>query len=710
MLVGFQDIDNVLSVVELSSTNCYERDGLGRATTVATTIATLSQSVSLNQVFDAASNRTELRATVGSTPDFKNNYTYDKLRRLTDVVQTGQAGGNPVVSKHIAQSFNAASQRTNITRYQSAGTTNLVASTIFTYDTVGRLSGIGHTKGATNLNTYAYTYDPLSRLSSVTSTAEGTTNYSYFNDSQLKSASGSRPTESYTYDTNGNRTMAGYSTIADNRTTADASFTYTYDAEGNLTRKTNKSTRQVVATYEWDHRNRLTKVNGGVTGPGGIEYEYDAFNRLVRRRAFDPNVPNQYWVYDEGINPVLQFDTGGNAGVGGISHRYIWSDYVDDLLSDEQISFPSNSVNTLWPLADHLGSIRDIADFNEATGITAIANHRTYDSFGKLVDETGTASIPFGYTGKLFDKTTGLQNNLNRWYDPNLGKWISQDPIGFAAGDANLYRYVGNSPTNATDPSGLQEPLPPRIRQEVDPNRRPLDNNRAMGGIAIAAHGTGIPAGSLRTDLYRSPWESYNDQRRRYIGNRRAEIESELQSRVVEMLRRNSPQRAGTTTTIDLSESDRLNVAKSLSKIYVDAVDEFLRTRRGAAPEQGSRNAILDFLGVSNEFNHPWCDDWARFVNQYVGDRLNDRRFTVEIGDSEMSLGSIIRIDRYYWCSGGHEHNYNGIRPWGYQPTEPPTRDNGVLLLDPWLTLLPLSYWPSEHPLPPTGRGLNPQR
>ena len=448
----------VTSVVDPNSTVSFTRDNMGRATTIATTIATLSQSVSLNQVFDAASNRTELRATVGSTPDFKNNYTYDKLRRLTDVVQTGQAGGNPVVSKHIAQSFNAASQRTNITRYQSAGTTNLVASTIFTYDTAGRLSGIGHTKGATNLNTYAYTYDPLSRLSSVTSTAEGTTNYSYFNDSQLKSASGSRPTESYTYDTNGNRTMAGYSTIADNRTTADASFTYTYDAEGNLTRKTNKSTRQVVATYEWDHRNRLTKVNGGVTGPGGIEYEYDAFNRLVRRRAFDPNVPNQYWVYDEGINPVLQFDTGGNAGVGGISHRYIWSDYVDDLLSDEQISFPSNTVNTLWPLADHLGSIRDIADFNEATGITAIANHRTYDSFGKLVDETGTASIPFGYTGKLFDKTTGLQNNLNRWYDPNLGKWISQDPIGFAAGDANLYRYVGNGPTNATDPSGLEDP------------------------------------------------------------------------------------------------------------------------------------------------------------------------------------------------------------------------------------------------------------
>ncbi len=47
------------------------------------------------------------------------------------------------------------------------------------------------------------------------------------------------------------------------------------------------------------------------------------------------------------------------------------------------------------------------------------------------------------------------QNDLNRWYDPNLGRWISKDPIGFEAGDANLYRYVGNGPTSATDPTGL---------------------------------------------------------------------------------------------------------------------------------------------------------------------------------------------------------------------------------------------------------------
>ena len=61
----------------------------------------------------------------------------------------------------------------------------------------------------------------------------------------------------------------------------------------------------------------------------------------------------------------------------------------------------------------------------------------------------------FGYTGRFFDDDTGLQWNTNRWYDPGVGRWISEDPIGFAAGDPNLYRYVGNSVADSVDPDGL---------------------------------------------------------------------------------------------------------------------------------------------------------------------------------------------------------------------------------------------------------------
>jgi RHS repeat-associated protein len=73
-----------------------------------------------------------------------------------------------------------------------------------------------------------------------------------------------------------------------------------------------------------------------------------------------------------------------------------------------------------------------------------------------------------GYPGKLFDDKTGLQNNLNRWYEPATGKWLSVDPIGFKGGDENLYRYVKNRAINATDPIGLVNPeMDPSLPQTI---------------------------------------------------------------------------------------------------------------------------------------------------------------------------------------------------------------------------------------------------
>jgi RHS repeat-associated protein len=62
----------------------------------------------------------------------------------------------------------------------------------------------------------------------------------------------------------------------------------------------------------------------------------------------------------------------------------------------------------------------------------------------------------FAFTGRMFDDDTGLQNNLNRWYDAAVGGWLSEDPIGFASNDTSLYRYVRNRPTTATDPCGTE--------------------------------------------------------------------------------------------------------------------------------------------------------------------------------------------------------------------------------------------------------------
>jgi RHS repeat-associated protein len=89
-------------------------------------------------------------------------------------------------------------------------------------------------------------------------------------------------------------------------------------------------------------------------------------------------------------------------------------------------------------------------------------NDHTYDSQGNMnyqtnptPDQPAAVGCLFACTGKPLDKNTGLQNNVNRWYDSTVGRWISEDPIGFLAGESNTDCYVGNSPTSALDPTGL---------------------------------------------------------------------------------------------------------------------------------------------------------------------------------------------------------------------------------------------------------------
>ena len=494
---AYDAASQVTSVSDPSSTINYTLDNLGRATTIAQSVNGLTPTVSLAQAFDAMNNRTELKATITSTLDFKNTYQYDQLQRLTDIVQQGQSGGNSVTAKHITQSYNALSQRTQIARYQSTGTTNAVATTDFTYDSANRLSGIAHKQGTTNLNTYAYSYDPLSRIASIVSTLVGTDTSSYDQTSQLVGATHtSQSNETYGFDANGNQNTTGFTTGTNNQTTAGLGFTYTFDDEGNRTSKTETATGK-VEEYTWDYRNRLTKVvfrnSSGGTIVKQVDYEYDPYNRLVHR-TFDADgagsgaATDQFWVYDQGINAVLQFD---GLSASNLSHRYLWSNSVDELLADEQIA----GSNTLWGLADHLGSLRDIADLNEGTGVTSITNHRILNSFGKLISENNAAvDMLFAFTGKQYDEATALQHNLFRWYDPALGQWLSEDPLGFAAGDENVRRYVGNGVVDSIDPLGLQEPWedPSLTVERIKATMTPIQL-----GKPLASHGNGIPSGSF---------------------------------------------------------------------------------------------------------------------------------------------------------------------------------------------------------------------
>ena len=315
---------------------------------------------------------------------------------------------------------------------------------------------LDYKEGGTDISTpYSWSFDNLSRITQQVS-EDGTSDYTYDSTSQLTAADHDYQTdEFYSYDTNGNRTMTGYSTGTNNRLLNDGTHTYIYDNEGNRTKKTVTATGEATE-FEWDHRNRLVRVThlDSIGDPiQTLDYVYDALDQRIEKSdtpAIGPTYTQRY-VYD-GQHLALNF------GANVLANRYLHSPVIDQILADKRVSSLSGPGDVLWPLVDNLGTVRDLAEHDSGTGDTVIVNHISYDAFGGSRAETNAAvDHLFGYTGRDWDADADLQYNRARWYDPAVGRWLSEDPIGFEAGDANLSRYVSNSPVDLRDPSGLVE-------------------------------------------------------------------------------------------------------------------------------------------------------------------------------------------------------------------------------------------------------------
>ena len=431
------------SIVDPDSSYSYEYDLAGRLVEVDNAGTTGVTNVVFNYTYDRASNLISVTDTIDGQLSGVESFTYDELNR---VIQITQSGDN-VADKRVDMSYNAASGMTEMTRYSDLAGTNLVALSNYTYDEAGRLIDLTHSDAAAAIiAAYNWVFDEANRIVQFTN-PDGVTDYAYDGRDQLVDADHSyQEDEEYTYDENGNRTNAGYVTGGNNQLLRDGVYNYEYDAEGNRVKQTAIATGEVTS-YEWDHRNRLVGVV--VTSSTGevvkrVEYTYDA---LDRRIAFevdadgDGSAPAEVerFVYD-GEHIALVFD-----GEGNQTYRYLHGVEVDQVIAQEDAAG-----EVLWALSDNQGSVRDVVDRDGN-----VVNHVVYDSFGRVVEESdGGVEFRFGYTGREFDEETGLYYYRARYYDPTNGRFISYDPISFGGGDVNLYRYVGNSPANYTDPTG----------------------------------------------------------------------------------------------------------------------------------------------------------------------------------------------------------------------------------------------------------------
>ncbi len=414
---------NLLSATDENGTIGFIYDSSDRLTQV-----TYPGGEVVSYTYDASNNRTQITYPDGAVLD----YGYDEANRLAQIGESGQI---------IAQY--AYDQLSRITR-RDLGNGNF---TTFSYDPSGRLLDLINSKSTSEIiSRFSYTYDNVGNRLTMTTLA-GTTQYIYDGSNQLTQVvlpDGS--TITYNLDPAGNRnsvvvdgSTTGYTTNNLNQYTDVGGDTYTYDANGNLTSKTSA---QGTTIYTYDFENRLIQVG---TPTETITYTYDPFGRRASKKA---SFGTTNYFYDD-KRVIMETDN-----LGAAQATYIYGINLDEVLVMRR-----GGVDYYYA-QDGLGSVTDLADFSEN-----IIESFSYDAYGTPSNQSSVDN-PYLFTGREFEPETDMYFYRARYYSPEIGRFITTDPIGFAGGN-NLYTYVSNNPINFVDPSGLQHTSSSPPTQEI---------------------------------------------------------------------------------------------------------------------------------------------------------------------------------------------------------------------------------------------------
>jgi RHS repeat-associated protein len=214
---------------------------------------------------------------------------------------------------------------------------------------------------------------------------------------------------------------------ANNQLTTAAPKSYSYDATGNMI-------ADGTFTFSYDGLNRLVKVEK--QGATVATYGYDASNRRIRKTV---GAVTTYYLYD--LNNQLIAETLVD---GTVLREYIYLDGEPLVLKEYQ-----TNPGTYYFINDHLGTPQQLV-----TSTGSVVWQAAYQPFGQAQIKTETVMNNLRFPGQYYDAETGLHYNWNRYYDPEVGRYISADPI-WLDGGMNLYAYVGGNPVNFFDLSGL---------------------------------------------------------------------------------------------------------------------------------------------------------------------------------------------------------------------------------------------------------------
>jgi RHS repeat-associated protein len=303
----------------------------------------------------------------------------------------------PLIDKYIAD-YDAAGRLPGFANFNSTQTT-------YGYDNANRLTAINNQMSDNSvISSYAFTFDSNGNRTNIAQ-----------NEPYAPSIGEGNST--YTYNTQKNRLLS---------TSAEGSFGY--DDEGQI--QTGYS-----ASYTFDYEYRLKTIDS-------TQFNYDGGGK--RLEAIRGGMTTRY-IYGAGGALLAEADGNNN-----ITQYYI---YGNGLLATV------TSTNNVY--CYHYNGIGSTVAMTDQT--QAVVNKYSYDVFGNIASQQEAIAQPFKYVGQfgVMTEPNGFYYMRARYYDPKVGRFISEDPIGFDGGDVNLLAYVGNNPVTGIDPSGLYDPNNP---------------------------------------------------------------------------------------------------------------------------------------------------------------------------------------------------------------------------------------------------------
>ena len=397
------------------------------------------------------------------------DYIYDKLDRLWRVN----------VNNHETDQWYNYDANNRVTREGYFQSRSLVGALDYTYNQAGWITEISETDGIPYTQSYGYRLDG-NMIRKTDSRSGGETQYRYDAMGQLLaeeySVSGTTAETGYAYDTRGNRISKNENGVISH---------YTYDTNNRLvseSRETDGIT--TVQNYSYDKvGNLLQRATGTLSAPGGAaELQLSAVSEGMADDLSGAEVVNYMYnannlltgiATDQGLMASYAYDVQGrriSKTVNGSTTHQIWDG--QNIVREETAAGAEHNYyysrrlfakktgdEILRYLYDGHGSVIgldnvDDYDYDEDGNVIDHNNgdRYDYDAFGNLRSVTGESHNPFRYCGEYLDAESGLIYLRNRYYDPQTGRFITEDP---AKDGTNWYVYCGNNPVMFVDPSGL---------------------------------------------------------------------------------------------------------------------------------------------------------------------------------------------------------------------------------------------------------------